>query len=154
MVFYSNHNNVGVIYFSQCCPLGYTLIEFNLHGFEKGETHAIHIHEYGDTRDGCKSLGLHYNPHNTTHGSILYPEKKRHAGDLINNFSTNKNGMFRYKYSDKLVTLFGEDSILGRSIVIHKGIDDLGRGKNKDSLISGNAGDRIACGIIGLMKLD
>ena len=149
-----NNTNVGFVYFSQCCPTHPTLIQFNLYGFGKKETHAIHIHEYGDTTDGCKSLGLHYNPFKTTHGSLLYPKQNRHAGDLINNFNTDRKGAFQYEYHDELVTLYGKDSILGRSVVIHKGIDDLGQGGNKESLISGNAGERMACGIIGLMKSD
>jgi Cu-Zn family superoxide dismutase len=140
----SNH---GYVLFSQCCQSHPTLITFKLKDFESFSKHAIHIHEFGDLRDGCKSLGLHYNPYHTTHGSMKYPKQQRHAGDLINNFKTDKNGSFEYSYYDELIHV---NDILGRSVVIHKGIDDLGRGKNKESLISGNAGERIACGIIGI----
>ena len=106
-----------------------------------------------DTSDGCKSLGGHYNPLNNTHGSFSLPEHPRHAGDLINNFKTDKNGSFHFQYEDETITLFSEDTILGRSVVIHKDSDDLGLGvgnKRKESLISGNAGKRIVCGVIGL----
>jgi len=155
-VVYGTKNDIfGTVIFSQCCINHPTKIVFNLSKFGANETHAIHIHEYGDTTDGCTSLGLHYNPYDTTHGSITDPNRERHAGDLINNFTTDKNGNFNFSYIDDLVTLFGENSILGRSVVIHDGIDDLGLGKGKakkDSLISGNAGSRMACGIIGLMK--
>lgn len=155
-ILYGTKNDIfGTVLFSQCCIKHPTKIVFNLGKFGANETHAIHIHEYGDTTDGCTSLGLHYNPYGTTHGSIYDPTRERHAGDLINNFTTDKNGEFALSYSDELVTLFGENSILGRSVVIHDGIDDLGLGTGKakkDSLISGNAGSRMACGIIGLMK--
>ena len=77
----------GKVIFLQCCPNHHVKINFELKNFGSNETHAIHIHEYGDTTDGCKSLGLHYNPYETTHGSINIT-KERHAGDLINNFIT------------------------------------------------------------------
>ena len=46
--------------------------------------------------------------------------------------------------------MWGNHSIIGRSIVIHEKKDDLGRGGNKGSLASGNAGARIGCCTIGL----
>jgi len=46
--------------------------------------------------------------------------------------------------------LFGEYSVLGRSCVIHKNTDDLGRGGNEESLKTGNAGSRVACGVIAI----
>lgn len=139
-----NHGNV---LFEQLCKK-HTKVTFTLYNFPKNSTHAIHIHEYGDTSDGCKSLGTHYNPKNKNHGTIFDPERERHAGDLINNFYTDKNGKYTLSYVDELSV----KDILGRSVVVHEGQDDLGLGGNKESLISGNAGNRIACGIIGLKK--
>ena len=50
---------------------------------------------------------------------------------------------------DKEISLgYGPNSILGRVIVVHQGVDDLGRGGNAGSMVSGNAGPRVACGII------
>ena len=153
-VLQSNGIFYGNVIFSQCCKKHEMKILFSLQHFPANETHAIHIHEFGDTTDGCKSLGPHYNPHGTTHGTIFIKDMARHAGDLINNFTTDKDGKFTFEYTDDLPTLYGEDSILGRSIVIHKGEDDLGLGKGKmreESLKTGNAGERIVCGVIGLM---
>lgn len=139
----------GTIRFHQCNDNTSTLIKFNLYGFDKNKKHAIHIHEYGDIRKGCTSLGSHWNPENTTHGSLLY-NMPTHAGDLINNLETNDQGGFNFKYYDNRVKLFGEHNIFGRSVVIHDGIDDLGLGGNSESLKTGNAGGRIACAIIGI----
>jgi len=154
-VLQSNGISYGSVIFTQCCKKHVMVISFSLKNFTPHETHAIHIHEFGDTTDGCKSLGPHYNPHETTHGTILIEDMPRHAGDLINNFTSNKDGNFEFEYPDDLPTLYGEHTILGRSIVIHKGKDDLGLGKGKlreESLKTGNAGERIVCGVIGLMK--
>lgn len=142
----------GFTKFHQCSPNTPVKVIFHFHGFAPNQTHAIHIHELGNLLEGCKSLGPHYNPHNTTHGSMLYPEYPRHAGDLINNLISDQDGNFFFQYQDDMLTLYGDDSILGRSIVIHEGIDDLGQGmgsKRKESLITGNAGNRIACAVIG-----
>ena len=155
-----NLEKYGTVIFEKICKNDNckkhgVIVSFNLYNFKKNVEHAIHIHEFGDTTDGFKSLGPHYNPENTTHGSFLYPDNPRHVGDLINNFLTNDNGSFIFEYYDSSIKNI--QSILGRSIVIHKGIDDLGLGKDdkkKESLISGNAGERIICGVIGLKKSD
>jgi len=145
----------GLIEFHQCSVYSPVTVRMNLQGGGQ-KTHAIHIHEFGDTRDGCASLGAHWNPYRDTHGSKDY-DMPRHAGDLCNNITFNSNGVFKFMYNDDLLTLFSPESqdlsIVGRSIVIHEQPDDLGRGNNAESLISGNAGNRIHCGIIAVSKL-
>lgn len=109
----------GTVLFSQQNPKQPVIIRFMLHGFEPQSVHAIHIHEYGDLRDGCKSLGGHFNPQNNRHSE--------HAGDLFHNFKTNEYGEFQYVYSTSKLSLYYNDlCILGRSIVIHAFPDDYG----------------------------
>lgn len=149
---FNNESVKGIVKFSQKSQFESTRIEFDLTTSEPDKTHAIHIHEYGDLRDTetcCGACGGHWNPHHTSHGSILYPCRERHAGDLINNFQTDSTGHFHFVYYDPLVQLHGLDNIYGLSVVIHEGRDDLGLGCNPESLINGNAGKRIACSVIG-----
>lgn len=73
----------------------------------------------------------------------------RHVGDL-GNLLANKVGIASYCMADRMANLFGKNSILGRSIVVHKQRDDLGKGGDEESLKTGNAGARVACGVIGL----
>ena len=108
-----------------------------------------HIHETGDLTEGCKSLCAHYNPFNKTHGGPN--DKNRHVGDL-GNITANDKGVAKIRIFDNLVKLKGKYSVLGRSIVIHEDEDDLGKGDNKECLITGNAGKRIGCGVIGYAK--
>lgn len=148
LAYFNSREIKGGVLFVQECPHRPVHVRIAFHG-PPGETHAIHIHEFGDMTGGCETLGAHYNPHGTTHGSREFPAKPRHAGDLINNLTFDRNGEFLYAYEDELLTLFGPDTIYGRSVVIHAGRDDLGRGQPRaESLKTGNAGKRIACAII------
>ena len=61
-------------------------------------------------------------------------------------------GNGRYEHHDHQVMLFGAYSVIGRSCVLHKKEDDLGLGGDEESLKTGNAGARIACGVIGLSE--
>ena len=54
---------------------------------------------------------------------------------------------------DNLVKITGKYSVMARSMVIHEKEDNLGKGDNEESLINGNAGKRIVCGIIGYKLL-
>lgn len=141
----------GVVRFHQCCAGDPTTILFEFQGLRPDAVHAIHIHEYGNLTEGCKSAGAHYNPDGDVHGSI-WVGGPRHAGDLINNIKGDANGAFFYRYRDPLVNLHGEENVIGRTVVLHAKPDDLGLGHNKESKITGNAGDRIACSIIGIDK--
>jgi Cu-Zn family superoxide dismutase len=144
----------GYVLFHQCNSHQPVKVRFIIRG-PPNQTHAIHIHEYGDLRKGCESLGSHFNPTNKTHGSIYY-NMSRHAGDLINNLDFDENGIFDYEYNESEISLYqNQKCILGRSIVIHEKEDDLGLGlgKNKEeSLKTGNSGKRICCAVIGLAK--
>lgn len=129
-------------------------VYFNLYNLPPNEIRAIHIHTYGDTTDGCMSLGGHWNPLGREHGSIYININDSHAGDLINNLRANENGIFKFSYFDPRINIGGDIlySIIGRSVVIHEKFDDLGLGNNKESKITGNAGGRMACAIIGHAK--
>jgi Cu-Zn family superoxide dismutase len=111
--------------------------------------HGFHIHKTGDLREGCSSLCAHYNPYNKEHGGRMM--KKRHVGDL-GNIRPTREGKVEISFLDSLLKLRGPTSILGRSVVIHEDKDDLGLGLNEESKKTGNAGKRIACGVIGYSK--
>ena len=119
-----------------------TLIKGTITGLEPGE-HGFHIHEYGDMSDGCKSMGGHYNPDGVTHGDI----NAGHVGDL-GNITADKSGTAKFSIEAKRVDLLGDRSVIGRGIVVHADKDDLGKGGDAESLKTGNAGDRLACGVI------
>jgi Cu-Zn family superoxide dismutase len=106
--------------------------------------HAVHIHQTAqcDPPD-FKSAGGHFNPENKKHG-IANPEG-HHAGDMPN-FTVQPNGKAKVSIVNKDVTL-GQDghsvfSNGGTALVVHAKADDM----KTDP--TGNAGDRIACGVI------
>lgn len=95
---------------------------------------------------GCVTAGPHYNPENRTHGGPV--DAERHVGDLGNVISSG--GLATYNHVDSLISLEGERSVVGRSFVVHAQEDDLGKTNHPDSKTTGNAGARLACGVIGL----
>ena len=100
--------------------------------------------------EGCKTAGPHFNPNKKTHGG---PGKEvRHVGDL-GNIVAGADGVGKYEADEDECQLSGEHSIIGRSVVCHAGVDDLGEGegdKAEESKKTGNAGARLACGVIGI----
>ena len=121
-----------------------TLIKGTITGLEPG-AHGFHIHEFGDMSDGCKSMGGHYNPDNVNHGDL----NEGHVGDL-GNIEADENGKADFSIRAHRVDLIGDRSVVGRGIVVHADPDDLGKGGDEESLKTGNAGDRLACGVITL----
>lgn len=144
----------GSVKFHQCSKNHNVIVSFNLSGFKPNVTKAIHIHEFGDTSNGCTSLGSHLNLKNTEHGSMYINIHDSHTGDLINNLTADNFGNFIHEYEDPRLNLFGSisKSIIGCSVVIHEGEDDLGLGGDKTSKTTGNAGGRMTCAVIGKMK--
>ena len=101
-----------------------------LTGLTPGE-HGFHVHEFGDCSmaDGT-CAGGHFNPDGKPHGG---PDAaQRHVGDF-GNIKADASGKATYKRVDKLVTLNGPHSIIGRSIIVHAAPDDF-------SQPTGNAG--------------
>ncbi|XP_038068816.1 superoxide dismutase [Cu-Zn]-like [Patiria miniata] len=122
-------------------------VEVFLYGFMTPKSvHALHVHTYGDLRHGCGSAGSHYNPGGNNHSAPY--DKDRHMGDW-GNIQVDDFGMVEETFTDKVATLVGPNSILGRTIVIHIGEDDLGKGGTADSKKTGNAGGRLGCCVIG-----
>jgi Cu-Zn family superoxide dismutase len=107
--------------------------------------HAIHIHQAGtcDAPD-FKTAGPHFNPANKKHG--MQSPEGHHAGDLPN-LTVGANGKGAFKSTIQDVTLVGDGATSlfhagGTSVVIHEKADDM----KTDP--AGNAGARIACGVI------
>ena len=121
-----------------------TLIKGTITGLEAGE-HGLHIHEFGDMSEGCKSMGAHYNPDGVDHGDL----KEGHVGDL-ENITADDKGVASFSIVAPRVDLLGDRSVVGRGLVVHEKRDDLGKGGDAESLKTGNAGDRLACGVISL----
>jgi Cu-Zn family superoxide dismutase len=124
-------------------------IQVSLSGLKPG-SHGFHIHEFGDNTGGCASTGGHFNPHSKTHGAPN--AQTRHVGDL-GNVVADASGSVSVVLKDDQVSMFGPLSVIGRSVVVHEGVDDLGLGGHEQSLTTGNAGGRLACGVIGISKI-
>ena len=142
-----NESGKGIVHFSQRGALGLCNIEGTFTGLKPRQKHGFHIHQYGNLLQGCATAGPHYNPHGHTHAGPA--SLARHVGDLGNVLASD-DGTAKYSRLDHQVNLFGATSVVGRSCVLHRNEDDLGLGGNEESLKTGNAGARIACGVIGL----
>jgi len=122
-------------------------IKYNIQGLKPG-LHGFHVHKYGDLTEGCESACTHFNPDGKEHGGIN--GKNRHAGDF-GNIITSNNGLTKGSFHVNGVSLDCKKAncIVGRSIIVHADRDDLGKGGNKESKKTGNAGKRLACAVIG-----
>lgn len=140
----------GQVYFKQEGPQQPVSISGFLLNLPRG-LHGFHVHEFGDTSNGCTSAGEHFNPTNQDHGAPDAAE--RHVGDLGNVRSVGCTALTPIEMTDNVISLFGPLSILGRSLVVHTDRDDLGFTDNPLSKITGNSGGRLACGIIAVCKI-
>ncbi|KZP01358.1 superoxide dismutase Cu-Zn, partial [Calocera viscosa TUFC12733] len=136
----------GVITFEQESESAPVKISGEIFNMDTSAERGFHIHELGDNTNGCVSAGPHFNPFKKTHGGPT--DETRHVGDL-GNVSTDGSGKATISITDSHLSLTGPLSIVGRTVVIHAGTDDLGKGGHADSLTTGNAGGRSACGVIG-----
>lgn len=106
--------------------------------------HGFHVHTYGDLRDleEGKSAGSHFDPHGLPHGR---PDAEaRHVGDL-GNIEANAQGIAEIDLQDRVLSLHGPFSVLGRALVVHTDAD-------KFTQPTGDAGGRAAFGVIGIAE--
>ena len=106
--------------------------------------HGFHIHEFGD----CSAPDAHppaaisirrKQPHGAPDAA------ERHAGDL-GNIEADSSGKAHLELNDKMMKMSGENSIIGHGVIVHEKADDL------KTQPTGNAGGRLACGVIGVAK--
>ncbi|MEN3791093.1 superoxide dismutase family protein [Fulvimarina sp. MAC3] len=119
------------------------LFEAELTGLEPGQ-HGFHIHETGQCGNDFSAAGGHYNPTNKEHG--YKSEGGPHAGDMPN-FTADDSGNATFAvFNPNLSVSDGDAPVMdsdGSAIMVHGGADDY------QSQPSGDAGDRVACGVIG-----
>ncbi|KAI8907352.1 putative Cu, Zn, superoxide dismutase [Gorgonomyces haynaldii] len=123
------------------------LVRLEIAGLSPLSVHGWHIHQLGEIFPDCGAAGGHFNPFNNTHGDRL--ATTRHVGDL-GNFISDEQGTAVIEFTDPLVSLFGPDetTVLGRTVVVHALRDDLGLTDTPNSLVNGNSGARLVCGIL------
>ncbi len=111
-------------------------------GLSPGE-HGFHIHETGDCSDPkAESAGGHFAPHENSHGGPDSDPNSRHAGDF-GNITADKDGVAKVDAWGELALLTaGQSFAVGKAFIVHADKDDL------KSQPSGNAGARVACGVI------
>ena len=105
--------------------------------------HGFHIHDKGDCGDNGNAAGGHFNPASTAHGAPS--ATPHHAGDF-GNVTADDKGEVHTRFMTHSVTVKEgmSNSVAGRAVVLHANPDDL------VTQPTGNAGGRIACGVVTL----
>ncbi len=132
---------VGTVTFTQ--RAGGTEMVADLHDVKGVGAHGIHVHETGEcSAPDFKSAGGHFNPQGADHACP--PTTPRHAGDF-GNVDVSQDGSGHLDETSDLVTVTpGNTSVVGKAMILHAGKDDC------TSQPSGDAGPRLACGVITL----
>lgn len=118
------------------------LVRARFSGLPEGE-HAFHVHEVGKCEPPFESAGGHYNPGDDKHGFLV--KGGPHAGDLPNIVIPQSKSLEIDVMADNLDVKGGKAPLLdanGSTFIVHVGQDDY------KSQPSGDAGKRIACGVI------
>ena len=102
--------------------------------------HGFHVHDKGDCGDNGNAAGGHFNPSGTPHGAPNADPK--HAGDF-GNVTADASGRVSTRFNTRSVTVeAGPSSAVGHAVILHANPDDL------TTQPTGNAGGRIACGVV------
>lgn len=136
----SGSDSRGTVRLTQLAD-GAVEVAVNLAGVPPG-VHGFHVHENGDCGDNGNAAGGHFNPLGQPHGSPA--DQPHHAGDW-GNVTADNDGNVNARFTTRSITLAtGPTSAVGRAIILHANPDDLA------TQPTGNAGARIACGIVTL----
>ncbi|OQV23498.1 Copper chaperone for superoxide dismutase [Hypsibius exemplaris] len=117
------------------------LIDGTIDGLSPGR-HGFAVCESGDLSQGCESVGNHYNPTKADHSGPDSPTG--HVGDL-GNILADATGRASFRFENNKIKLL---DLIGHAVAIHAGEDDGGKGTGGSSKIDGNAGPKLACGIL------
>lgn len=118
---------------------GQMKLDVMLEGLKPGP-HGFHIHEVGDcSGKDFASAGGHFNPTHMKHGA---PGKDSHVGDLGNVTVDRKGKVSTTLIAEGVDLGAGPHGIIGKSVIVHQGKDDL------KSQPAGNSGPRVLCGVI------
>jgi Cu-Zn family superoxide dismutase len=115
-------------------------VSADITGLEPGSVHGFHVHDKGDCSDNGNAAGGHFNPTAMPHGA---PEmQSHHAGDFGNVTADDKGEVHLHMTTHSVTVTAGPNSVGGHALIIHANPDDL------TTQPSGNAGPRIACGVV------
>jgi Cu-Zn family superoxide dismutase len=118
-----------------------------LAGLQPGATHALHVHEFGDcSAPDATSAGGHFNPGQQPHGDRA-TGGPHHAGDIPNQTAgDNGEAAVDQALAGLEIASGGANDIVGKGVIVHAQADDY------TTQPTGNAGGRIACGVIELVN--
>src|SRR5690554_3019364 len=123
---------------------GYIHVTGQVTGLQPDSEHGFHVHEFGDcSAPDATSAGGHFNPDTSDHGRAGQGE--HHVGDS-DNLMANREGVAEVDRQLHGATI-GDGAatdIVGKGVIVHADADDY------VTQPTGDAGDRLACGVIEL----
>jgi Cu-Zn family superoxide dismutase len=137
----SGSTATGMVHFTEMAD-GSVEVHATITGATPG-VHGFHVHDKGDCGDNGNAAGGHFNPMNTAHGAPT--ADPHHSGDF-GNVTADASGKIETRFTTRSITVTsGMNSAVGHAVILHANPDDL------TTQPSGNAGPRIACGVVTLM---
>ena len=128
----------GTLTFSQV--RGIVTVDGSVTGLKPNAQHGFHVHEKGDcSSPDFSSAGGHFNATGQPHGA--HGSGAHHLGDMPP-LQADANGNAKVAFSSSSLALRGPNSIIGLVVIVHRDPDD------PTAQPVGNAGPRLACGVI------